>query len=104
MTVALQDVPDYAPINEAYSVATMRAQLAFQASAKENEMRARRAFEVAREQAIQSEQTVCETGRAVKVQVLAQYGSDSPVLHAVGLKQRSERKRPARRAATTKQS
>jgi hypothetical protein len=32
----------------------------------------------------------------VKVQVEAQYGSDSPALHAVGLKRRSERKRPTR--------
>jgi len=101
MMMALQNVPDYAPTNAAYSVATLREQLAILALAKENEMRIRHASKVAREQAIEAAHAVCETGRAVKVQVLAQYGSDSPVVHAVGLKQRSERKRPVRRAATT---
>jgi hypothetical protein len=35
----------------------------------------------------------------VKRQVLAQYGPDADALHAVGLKKRAEKRRPARRKA-----
>lgn len=34
---------------------------------------------------------------AAKIQVLAQYGDDSPALHAIGRKRKSERSRPARK-------
>lgn len=98
IVVALEDLSDYAPINNAYSVAALRELVALLSSAEEAEVRAKRALEVAREQAIAAARTLHNTVIETKNQVKAQYGSDSPVVHAVGLKQRSERRRSARRA------
>ncbi|MEI7768845.1 MAG: hypothetical protein WCI67_02595 [Chloroflexales bacterium] len=98
IVVALQDVSDYAPTNSACSVAALRELVATLDRAEEAELRAKRALEVAREQAIAAARSVHSTVLETKVQVMAQYGSDSPVVHAVGLKQRSERKRRALRA------
>jgi hypothetical protein len=60
-------------------------------------LRAKRAFAVAREQFDEVAWELHRSVLEVKIQVMAQYGSDSTVLHAVGREQRSERKRPVRR-------
>ncbi|NNJ11437.1 hypothetical protein EKD04_013955 [Chloroflexales bacterium ZM16-3] len=99
LLVALQDVIDYAPINPAYSVPALRTLDHNLAIADEAEIRARRAYEVAREQAAEAARLLHSAALETKAQVVAQYGSNSPVVHAVGLKQRSERKRPVRRTA-----
>ncbi|NTV65920.1 MAG: hypothetical protein HGA65_20615 [Oscillochloris sp.] len=96
--VALQDVSNYAPTNPAYSLTALRDLLEALTQAQETELRAKRAYEVAREQADEIARRLHRTVLEVKIQVMAQYGSDSPVVHAVGRKQRSERKRPVRRA------
>ncbi|NTV64165.1 MAG: hypothetical protein HGA65_11595 [Oscillochloris sp.] len=98
IVVALQDVGDYAPTNPAYSLTALRELLESLSSAQETELRAKRAYEVAREQADDLARKLHYMVLEVKIQVTAQYGSDSPVVHAVGRKQRSERKRPVRRA------
>jgi hypothetical protein len=98
IVVALEDIADYAPTNGAYSTTSLRELLDSLARAEEAELRAKRALAVAREQAIAAAKNLHRTVLETKVQVLAQYGSDSPVVHAVGLKQRSERKRRALRA------
>jgi hypothetical protein len=97
VVVALQDVSAYAPSNAACSVAALRELVDILARAEEAELRAKRALEVAREQAIAAAKNLHSTVLETKVQVMAQFGSDSPVVHAVGLKQRSERRRPTRR-------
>lgn len=93
IVVALQDVPDYAPTNVVYNLAALRELVQRLDYAEETELRARRALEVAREQVTAAAMQLHDTMFEVKVQVRAQFGSDSPVVHAVGLKQRSERKR-----------
>lgn len=98
IVIALQDVGDYAPTNPAYSLTALRELVESLTSAQETELRAKRAYEVACEQADELARTLHRMVLEVKIQVMAQYGSDSPVLHAVGRKQRSERKRPVRRA------
>ena len=98
IVVALQDVSDYAPTNPECSVVALRELVDELACAEEAEIRTKRAFEVAREQAIEAARKLYDAVIMAKTQVLAQYGSDSPVVHAVGLKQKSERKRPVRRA------
>ncbi|NNJ11757.1 hypothetical protein EKD04_015585 [Chloroflexales bacterium ZM16-3] len=100
IVVALQDIPGYVPTNPAYSVEALRERVSFLNLSEEAEIRAKRAYEVAREQAIEAAKGVHEMVKETKLQVLAQYGSDSPVVHAVGLKQRSERKRPTRRTSS----
>ncbi|MBX0330212.1 hypothetical protein K2Z83_21310 [Oscillochloris sp. ZM17-4] len=97
IVVALQDLPGYVPTNPAYSVEALRERVSFLNLSEEAEIRAKRAYEVAREQSIDAAKGVHSLVQETKIQVLAQYGSDSPVVHAVGLKQRSERKRPTRR-------
>jgi hypothetical protein len=96
--VALQDVADYAPTNPACSVPALRELMAILDRCEETELRADRAHKVSREQLIEAACNVHSAVLETKIQVMAQFGSDSPVLHAVGLKQRSERKRRARRA------
>jgi hypothetical protein len=99
--VTLQEVSDYAPTNPAYSLAALRELLESLTQAQETELRAKRAFQVACEQADELATRLHRTVLEVKIQVMAQYGSDSPMLHAVGRKQRSERKRPVRTARRT---
>ena len=98
VVAAMQDVSDYAPTNPAYSAAALRELVSNLALAEETELRARRALEVAREQTVEAAFRLYNTVQETKVQVMAQYGRNSPLVHAVGLKQKSERKRPARRA------
>lgn len=100
IVVALQDVSDYAPSNSACSLIALRDLVTILTQAEEAELRAKRAFEVAREQATVAARNLHRTILETKIQVMAQYGVDSPVVHAVGLKQRSERKRPTRRIST----
>ncbi|NTW03856.1 MAG: hypothetical protein HGA19_21710 [Oscillochloris sp.] len=100
IVVALQDLSDYAPTNPACSLASLRDLVTTLTQAEEAELRAKRALEVAREQAIAAAKKLHSTVGETKVQVMAQYGVDSPVIHIVGLKQRSERKRRSRRAST----
>ena len=97
IVIGLQSLSDYAPTNELCSVATLRELVAKLARAEEAEISAKRIFEVAREQAIEAARILYAAVLEVKAQVIAQYGSDSLVLHAVGLKQKSERKRYTRR-------
>ncbi|MEI8166838.1 MAG: hypothetical protein WCG26_10680 [Chloroflexales bacterium] len=97
VVIALQDLSDYAPTNSACSVAALRELVAALDRSTEAELRAKRAHDVARELAIVAAKNVHNTVLETKVQVMAQYGTDSPVVHAVGLKQRSERKRRSRR-------
>ena len=98
IVVALQDVIDYAPTNPECSVVALRELVEELVRTEEAEIRTKRAFEVAREQAVEAARKLYDAVMMAKTQVLAQYGSDSPVVHAVGLKQKSERKRSVRRA------
>jgi hypothetical protein len=101
IVIALQDVSDYTPTNPAYSATALRELADALSRAEEAELRAKRALEVAREQAVDAARKLHRSVLETKVQVVAQYGSDSPVVHAVGLKRRSERRRGTRRSSTT---
>jgi hypothetical protein len=95
--LALRSLGDYAPLNLAYNCDSLIQLEAALAQAEDAEIMARRALEVAREQATLAGQLFHSGMLNAKSQVIAQYGSDSPAVHAVGLKQKSERKRPLRR-------
>lgn len=99
--VFLQSLPDYTPISPSCSLAALQQIAADFVRAQEAELMARRAFEQAREQLAKAGVILHEVILAAKAQVLAQYGDDSPALHAIGRKQKSERRRPSRRAKTT---
>jgi len=97
IVAAMQDVSDYAPTNPACSAAALRELVDRVARSKESMIRARRALEVSEEQFVEDAILLHDTVQETKVQVMAQYGRNSPLVHAVGLKQKSERKRPQRR-------
>ena len=97
VVASMQDVSDYAPTNPACSAASLRELVSRVARSEESMMRARRAFEVSEEQFVDDAILLHDTVQETKVQVMAQYGRNSPLVHAVGLKQKSERKRPQRR-------
>jgi hypothetical protein len=94
---SLQDLSDYRPNNPAYSIESLKILESILAEAEQAEVRARAALEAAREQVAIAARALHDAVQGAKAQVLAQYGSDSLALQAVGLRRRSERKRPARR-------
>jgi hypothetical protein len=96
---AIADMGDYAPANTAYSLAALQELEAALAQAELDEIRARRALDMARDRAIGASRRFHDAIVGAKTQVVAQYGADSPAVMAVGLKRKSEHKRPARRRA-----
>ena len=96
--VALETQGDYAPTNPAYTIPALRATESNLTRLEEAEIRAIRALAAIREEIAEEARRFYGLMLGTKTQVLAQYGDDSPVVHVVGLKRRSERKRPARRA------
>ena len=95
---ALQNLSDYAPINAAYSAEMLRGLETAMAEAAETEERARIALGAARDRAIEMTQNFHEAILGAKTQVIAQYGSNSLAVQAIGLKRKSERRRRSRRA------
>lgn len=98
---AIQGLEAYAPLNESYSKVALEQLEAELTQAEQAEARLRQAYEAARDHAIAIGRRFHTTMGTAKVQVLAQFGDDSTAVSAIGLKKRSERKRPARRATTS---
>ncbi len=96
---AITDMGDYAPANTAYSTAALQELEDALTQAEQDEIRARRALDVARDRAVAAARRFHEAIIGAKAQVIAQYGNDSPEVEAVGYKRKSERKRPTRRQA-----
>lgn len=95
--ITLQSLADYNPTNPSASVANLQALVATLDRAEEAEVAARRALALTRERLVAARAAFHEAILAAKIQVLAQYGDDSPALHAIGRKRKSERSRPARK-------
>jgi hypothetical protein len=94
---AVASLPDYAPMNLAYNIEAVRQLEATLVMAQQAENTILREATMAREQTTEAAWAFHKAINGVKAQVEAQYGDDSPALHAVGRKRRSEHKRPARR-------
>ena len=95
--LSLLDMHDYAPLNPAYNHAALRSLDATLAQAQQEELRARNALAAARDAALVAANALHDAVLGAKAQVIAQYGSDSQAVQALGLKRKSERKRPTRR-------
>jgi hypothetical protein len=67
--------------------------------AQQAEVRALQALAAARDAATAAEWALHEGMLGAKAQVIAQYGPDSNAVQLLGLKRKSERRRPVRRAA-----
>jgi hypothetical protein len=96
---AISDMGDYAPMNAAYSTPALQELERACAEAQQDEIRSRRAADVARDRAVEAERRFHEALVGAKIQVVAQYGQDSSAVEAIGFKKKSERRRPSRRAA-----
>jgi hypothetical protein len=97
--IAVKGLTNYTPINPAYTIATVSALETALEQARQEEVRVLAAATAARDAAVAAEWELHNAVQGIKTQVIAQYGSDSDAVHAIGLKKKSERKRPARRKA-----
>jgi hypothetical protein len=91
---ALQGLPDYAPMNPAYSTAAVTALGAALEQARQHEIHAQNTLVAARDAIRAAEWALHNAMLGVKAQVIAQYGDDSDAIQALGLKKKSKRGRP----------
>ena len=95
----IQMLSDYAPMNNAYSAARLEELRQAMEQAQQAELRAAQAQAIARELAMAAEWAMHDCLLGAKTQVIAQYGPDAHALPLLGLRRKSERRRPVRRAA-----
>ncbi|NTU81064.1 MAG: hypothetical protein HGA45_17060 [Chloroflexales bacterium] len=95
--LAIMDLHDYAPPNLAINTASLQQLEAAMILAQQAESRALREIDVIRAQAIAAIWAFHEAIKSAKAQVMAQYGANSIIMHAIGLKKVSEYKRPTRK-------
>ncbi len=98
---ALQALTDYRPANPTYSADKVSGLLAAMQSAQDAEVNAANALSAARDTAVAAEWEFHNAILGVKDQVVAQYGKDSDQVQAMGLKKKSEHKRPIPAKAKT---
>ncbi len=97
---ALQGMIEYAPANQAYTLAAVTAAHGALRSAQAAETQAEAAYAAARDTAVAREWEFHNMILGAKDQVTAQFGRDSNEVQAMGLKKASERKAPRRRSKT----
>ncbi len=96
--VALAGMADYKPANANYSAANITTALTALQTAQQAELRAQIALDTARDAAAAAEWKFHEIMLGAKDQVIAQYGKSSDQLQSLGLKKKTEYKRPVRAA------
>lgn len=99
--LALQDMPDYQPRNQAHSVGALAELEAALSQAEQAERRARIALDAARDKVIAAAHAFHDATLGAKTEVVAQYGADSAAVQAIGLKRKSDRRRPTRRVGSS---
>ena len=99
--VAVQSMTSYKPLNPAYSAGMLMELNAARDAAQRAEIQALQALATARDIACAAEWSLHNAVLGARTQVRAQYGDDSNELQAMGLKKRSDRKRPTRPARPT---
>jgi hypothetical protein len=95
----IQLLTDYEPRHAAYSVAKLQELNRAMEYAQQAELRANQAQAIARDLAIAAEWAIHDFVLGVKTQAIAQYGPDGHELQLLGLKRKSDRRQPVRRAA-----
>ena len=98
---AVQSFADYKPANPTYAKDVLSAAHTRMEAARLAELHAQNALNAARDAAIAAEWEFHQAVLGVKDQVIAQYGSDSDQVRALGLKKKSDRKRPMSRSRLT---
>jgi len=90
--------PAYTPANAAYSLANLTTAQSAMTTAQTTEVQKKGDYEAARDAANAKEWTLHNAVLEAKKQVAAQYGSDSDQVQSIGLKKKSEYKKPTRKA------
>lgn len=91
--IAIESFTDYSPSNPTYDKTTLAAKRAAMEAARTAELHAQNALNAARDAANAAEWEFHNTILGIKTQVIAQYGTDSDQVRAMGLKKKSDRKR-----------
>jgi len=94
---SIQMLPDFTATNPSHSPAALAELYAAMERAQLEEIRARNAAAAARDAAVAAEWALHNALLSAKMQVVAQYGHSADAVEAVGLKKKTEHKRPARR-------
>ncbi len=102
--IAVQSISNYKPINPAYSTQALADLSAARDRAQHDEIRTQQLLATARDTARATEWAMHNSVIGARTQIRAQFGDDSNEVQAMGLKKRSDRKRPASRATRTAQS
>ena len=93
--------PAYAPANSAYSLVNLQTAQTAMNTAQATEVQKQGELDAARDAANTAEWAFHNKVLEAKNQVQAQYGSDSDQLQAIGLKKKSEYKKPTKKPKTT---
>ncbi len=93
--------PAYAPANAAYSLALIQSTQTAMNTAQNVEVQKQADANAARDAANTAEWLLHNKMLEAKKQVAAQYGSDSDQLQAIGLKKKSEYKKPTKKKPAT---
>jgi hypothetical protein len=99
---ALQALTDYAPANNAYTIAAITTARQNMEAKQTAETQAASAYDSARDAATDGEWEFHNAVTGAKTQVEAQYGPNSDEIQSLGRKKKSEYARPTRRASTKK--
>jgi hypothetical protein len=99
--VALKRLADYAPSNRALSVETISALEEQLRRAEEQEILASKALAAARDARDAAGWELHDAMLGVKATVIGHYGHNSDAVQALGLKKKSDYRRPARRRPAT---
>jgi hypothetical protein len=99
--IALQSFGDYSPANPAYTRDKIDTLLATMQAMQEAEINAANALAAARDAAVAAEWDFHNAMLGIKDQIIAQYGVDADQVQSLGLKKKSEHKRPTPAKAQT---
>jgi hypothetical protein len=95
--VGLKKLSDYAPANRGIAIEVLGALEAQLRQAQEAEILARAALNAARDAHIAAGWELHNAMLSAKAAVIGQYGANSDAVHSVGLKKKSDYRRPSRR-------
>ena len=96
--VAVQSIASYKPLNPVYNTGTLIELNTARDAAQRAEIQAQQALATARDIACAAEWALHNAVLGARTQMRAQFGDDSNEVQAIGLKKRSDRKRPSRPA------
>jgi hypothetical protein len=99
---AIKAMTDYAPANSEYSVDNLNNKQSIMNEAHRAELLAKNAYMAARDASNYAQWNFHKSILGAKSQVIAQYGDDSNEVQSLGLKKKSERKRPGGRKPKAK--